>query len=85
MVLIERHMDSSDRHARAERRRQTAVLNQTTLRRVEPNLVPVFGPAAVSLVERLTRESWSAAGKPIPTYRRQEIPVRFVRGRGRAT
>lgn len=74
-------MNSSDRHARAERRRQTAVLNRTTLQRVEPDLVPVSGPAAVSLVERLTRESWAAAGKPTPTYRRQEIPVRFVKGR----
>jgi len=73
-------MDSAQRRARAERRQQTAVLNRTTLQRVEPDPFPVSGPDAVSLVEHLTRESWTAAGKPTPTYRRKDTPVRFVRG-----
>jgi len=73
-------MGISEREARATRRRATAVLNRTTLRHNEPDLHPLSGPAAVSLVERLTRESWSAARLSIPTYPRDEIPVKFVRG-----
>jgi hypothetical protein len=74
-------MDAPDRKARAARRRQSAVLNRTTLKRLESDLTPVSGLAAIALVERLTRESWAAARKPTPTYRRAEIPVRFVPGR----
>ncbi len=36
------------------------------------------GEAAISLVTRLTQESWSLAGLEIPTYSRASIPVRFV-------
>jgi len=73
-------MDVTERKARAALRRRTAVLNRTTLRRVEPDLTPLSGLAAISLVDHLTRESWAAARKPIPAYRREEIPVRFVPG-----
>ncbi|HTV80373.1 MAG TPA: hypothetical protein VMF03_19125 [Steroidobacteraceae bacterium] len=71
-------MNLSDAKARAEHRRRTIVLHRTVLKDVESDLNPLAGPAAVSLVERLTRESWAAAGKSIPTYPRQKIPVRFV-------
>ena len=74
-------MDNTDRQARAARRRQTALLHRTTLKRVEADLTPIAGIAGVALVARLTRESWSTAGRPIPVYTRKEIPVRFVPGR----
>jgi hypothetical protein len=74
-------MDTTERRARAVRRRETTLLNRTTLKRVESDLTPLSGLAAIALVERLTQESWAAARKPTPTYRREEIPVRFVSGR----
>jgi len=57
----------SDRRARAE------------LGGIEPDPVPLSGAEAVSFVERLTRESWTAAGKEFPRYSRKEMPIRFVR------
>jgi hypothetical protein len=75
-------MDTTEgRKTRAARRRQTTLLRLTTLKRVEADLTPLSGLAAIALVESLTRESWAAARKPTPTYRREEIPVRFVSGR----
>lgn len=73
--------DDTDRRARAARRRHSAFLNRTTLKRAETDLTPLSGLAAVALVQSLTRESWAAARKPTPTYRREEIPIRFVPGR----
>ncbi len=68
----------SDRRSRAEQRRRTAILNRTTLGGLEPDPVPVSGAEGVSLVARLTRESWSAAGRAFPCYTREQIPVSFV-------
>jgi len=68
----------SDRRLRAENRRRTAILSRATLGGIEPDPAPVSGPEAVSLVERLTRESWSAAGWDIPQYSREDIPVCFA-------
>ena len=72
---------SSERETRAALRRKTAVLNRTRLGGVERDLSPLSGPEALSLVERLTRESWTAAGRIFPRYRRDQIPVHFVPGR----
>jgi hypothetical protein len=68
----------SDRRLRAEHRRRTAILNRVTLGGIEPDPLPVSGPDAVSLVERLTRESWTAAGLAFPEYFREQVPVAFV-------
>lgn len=68
----------SDRRLRAENRRQTAILSRATLGGIEPDPVPISGAEAVSLVERLTRESWTVAGRSLPTYSREQIPVSFV-------
>lgn len=73
-------MDRSERVARAEDRRERAVLNRTKLGLREPDPTPVFGVEALALVSRLTREGWSAAGLEMPRYSRSEIPVRFVPG-----
>lgn len=44
----------------------------------ETDLSPVAGAEAISLVTRLTRESWSLTGRPEPEYVRSAIPCRFV-------
>jgi hypothetical protein len=62
---------------RAEQRRRTAIVHRSRLGGIEPDPVPVSGAEAVSLVERLTRESWTAAGRDFPRYARGQIPVVF--------
>jgi hypothetical protein len=54
------------------------LLQRATLGGIEPDPVPVRGSEAVSLVERLTRESWTAAGLTFPQYSRQQVPVSFA-------
>lgn len=45
----------------------------------ERDFSPVRGTDALSLVTRLSRESWLATGRDLPTYSRSETPYRFVR------
>ena len=72
-------MSDEERRARAEARRLRAVLRKGTLQAHEHDLDPISGPSALSLVMRLTNESWTLAGLPWPSYARREIPCRFVR------
>jgi hypothetical protein len=74
-------MNDLERKLRAARRRRTASLNRASLGRIEQDPTPVFGLAAVSLVQQLTRECWALAGKETPGYSRAETPIRFVPGR----
>jgi hypothetical protein len=76
-------MGELDRRARAEARRPRVILRKSTLRAAEEDLSLVFGAEAVSLVHRLTRESWSLAGFQEPSYTRPETPYRFVPRPGR--
>jgi hypothetical protein len=62
-------------------RRTRAVLRKAVVQRNERDLSPLAGAEAVSLVWRLTRESWRLAGRDEPVYRRAAIPVRFVLGK----
>ena len=71
----------TDRRARAEARRSSAVIQRSTLHEGERDLSPISGVEALSLATRLTRESWSLSGRPLPSYSRKTIPVRFVPGR----
>ncbi|HEX7603104.1 MAG TPA: hypothetical protein VF316_15915 [Polyangiaceae bacterium] len=71
-------MSEAERRARAEVRRQTAVLHRARLAPVEGDFDPVTGADAVSLSCKLSLESWSATGQPLPTYTRAQIPIRFV-------
>jgi hypothetical protein len=71
---------SEERSRRARRRREVAVLRKGRVGDGERDLHPVRGGEAISLLTRLTEESWSLAGLPIPSYRRSEIPCRFVLG-----
>ena len=70
-----------DRKARAEVRRRTATLHKTRLQDVEADPSPLRGAEAIALVDSLTLTSWSLARRPLPTYSRAHIPVRFVAGR----
>lgn len=75
------HMADDERRARADARRLRAVLHKGTLQAREHDLDPISGAAALSLVTRLTAESWSLSGLPWPSYSRHEVPHRFVRWR----
>lgn len=57
------------------------ILHRTNLQAIERDLEPLAGAEAVSLVRRLTAESWALAGGTEPAYTRAQIPCRFVRGR----
>lgn len=71
-------MSETDRRLRAEERRRRAVLQRAPLGEVEPDLDPISGAEAISLVTQLTRESWSLSGRPWPQYSRADTPYRFV-------
>jgi hypothetical protein len=74
-------MEDPGRRARAEDRLTRAILHRTRLSSEEVDLSPIRGAEAISLVARLTRESWSLAKREEPKYSRQQIPCRFVPGR----
>jgi hypothetical protein len=74
-------MSDLDRRARAQARRSRAILHKGRLQATEAELDPLRGAEALSLVHRLTRESWSLSGREEPVYPRAQIPCRFVRGR----
>ena len=42
---------------------------------------PIRGADAISLVHRLTLESWALAGLELPAYSRSETPYRFTASR----
>lgn len=71
-------MDEAARRRRAEERRRRATLQWAPPGVVEPDPHPVAGAEAISLVTRLTRESWSLSGLPWPEYARADTPYRFV-------
>jgi hypothetical protein len=74
-------MDNVNRKARAERRRQSAVLVRSKLQVFEDDLTPIRGVDAISLVWPLTLESWSLARLDNPSYERATTPYRFMPGR----
>jgi hypothetical protein len=74
-------MSGEGRRQRAEARRRTAILRRTQLQDREEDLDPIYGAEALSLVERLTRESWLLSGRELPNYTRSQIVCRFVPGR----
>ena len=69
--------EADERRRRAERRRLEMVLHKTELVRVEKDLHPIRGSEAVRLAVHLSLQSWLISGRPLPTYTRAEIPVRF--------
>ena len=73
-------MDNAERKARAQRRRESATLCRSTLSLQDRDPFPTRGEQALSLVSRLTRESWSFSRREQPRYDRMSTPYRFVRG-----
>lgn len=55
-------------------------LRRTTVSDEGPDPQPLTGAAAVALVPVLTAEAWRLSGQSMPTYTRDELPVRFVPG-----
>jgi hypothetical protein len=76
-------MNDLDRKSRAALRRRTASLKHASLGDIEQDPSPLFGLAAVSLVQQLTQECWALAGRETPGYSRGETPIRFVPERPR--
>jgi hypothetical protein len=66
----------TDADSRAKARSTRITLRKARLGEPEPDLDP--GSEAISLVSRLTRTSYSLAGRPTPTYTRATIPYKFV-------
>ena len=75
-------MDDRDRRMRAEARHQRVVLRRVLLGAPGPDLDPLHGPDAISMVTLLSRESWALSGRPWPEYERADTPCRFVRWPG---
>lgn len=73
--------EQQQRRERAEARRARMTIVRTPEGAGAPDPVPVQGAEAISLVTQLTRESWSLAGLPLPSYERSAIPFRFAPGR----
>lgn len=73
-------MQDHDRQKRAQARRTRAVLHKARLSATEADLSPIRGVDGMSLAFRLTEESWKLAGLEQPSYKREEIPCRFVPG-----
>lgn len=45
----------------------------------ETETVQLSPSTMIALVTRLTLESWAMMGKPLPNYRRDEMPGRLLR------
>ncbi len=75
--------DEGSRAARAAARRQRAWVRKTTLGAEPPDPDQLFGEAAVDLAVRLSEQSWALSGRPVPSYSRSSIPIRFVAGAAR--
>lgn len=73
-------MTDIERRQRAEQRRQRATIHRARLGEIEPDPHPIRGVEAISLLTRLTRESWALSGRPWPDYKRENTPYRFVPG-----
>jgi hypothetical protein len=70
-------MESIERKARAELRRQSAVIIRTELADPQPDSELLRGLEAMSLAWKLTSEAWSLSGQPWPEYERTSTPLRF--------
>jgi hypothetical protein len=73
----------SDFETRAKARTERMTLRKGRVGGPEADLDPVRGAEAVSLVQQLTRASYSLAGLETPAYARADIPCRFVPWPGR--
>ncbi len=71
-------MTTDDAAQRAKLRALRMTVRKSRLGEPEVDVVPTFGPHAISLVYQLTVHSYALAGVPLPDYTRAAIPWRFV-------
>jgi hypothetical protein len=72
--------DDRARAVRAQKRVGTMQLRLTPQHPgQEHDFSPVSGAEAVALAVELSRTAWTLAGRPLPTYRREDIPIRLSR------
>lgn len=75
-------MNDNDR-ARAERAQARAGTIHPRLMPQHPgrehDFSPVSGAAAIALAVELSRTAWTLAGRSLPDYRREDIPIRLSR------
>lgn len=78
-------MNNDDR-GRAERAQKRAATMHLRLTPQHPgrehDFSPVSGAEAVALAVELSRAAWTLAGRSLPSYRREEIPICLSRRAG---
>lgn len=72
-----------DPTARAKRRRAAWPVAVRRLREAAPPRMYGTPASRLRAVEELTQQCWALAGKSLPSYTREEIPVRVTRLRSR--
>ena len=78
--------DDPDARARARARANWPVHRARLGQEPDDDLVRRTTPMErVLMMWPLARDAWILAGKPIPTYRREETPVRLIRPGDRST
>ena len=74
---------TDDHRARAERAAIRASSMHVRLMPQHPgqetDFSPVSGAEAVALAVELSRTAWTLAGNTLPSYRRENIPIRLFR------
>ena len=73
-------MDDSNlaRRRRALERKARTIVRRTTLQAVDDDGAPICGAEALSLAATLSRAAWAMTGRPISSYRREDIPCVFI-------
>ncbi len=67
-----------ERRERARARRENMTLRLVGPHDARPDPFELDGEEAVSLVAELTRRAWALSGRPWPSHRRDEMPIRLV-------
>jgi len=71
-------VEETNRKKRAELRRQQMTITHCRLEDSDIDPQPIFGAEAISLAAVISRQAWAFSGRPFPSYKRSEIPVRFI-------
>ena len=68
------------RRERARKRAQRLTTTWTTLEAQSAPPSDLRGVEAIAELTRLSEEAWRLSGRPMPTYSREEMPVRWIPG-----
>ncbi|MFT3921023.1 MAG: hypothetical protein QM778_00675 [Myxococcales bacterium] len=74
-----------DRRKRAAARKTWQIRQFALGAEPEDDLSALSPAERVGMVWRMTQDAWASMGKEIPSYSRNETPVRWVRRRGQGT